>query len=145
MIANRVFVVVACGLGLSACSSSSMPTLPSLPSMPDFNLGLTSIFEPNPVMLKVESEPPGADARSSTAASCRTPCALTFKAAGDFTVEVTLNGYESQVLPVKVLPPEDPRLMSDGAARGLRLDPASLFVALKPVQPPDRKRSRRAR
>ncbi|MDQ2084393.1 PEGA domain-containing protein [Xanthobacteraceae bacterium Astr-EGSB] len=145
MNANRIFVVLACGLGLSACSSSSMPTLPSLPSMSNFDLGLGSLFEPRPVTLKVESDPPGADARSSTAASCRTPCGLTFKTAGDVTVEVSLNGYESQVLPVKVLAPDDPRLMSDGDARGLRLDPGSLFVALKPVQPPERKRSRRGR
>jgi hypothetical protein len=145
MIVNRIFIVLACGLGLSACSSASMPTFPSLPSMSNFDLGINSLFEPNPVMLKVESDPPGADARSSTAASCRTPCTLAFKTAGDFTVDLSLNGYESQTLPVRVLSPDDPRLVSDGNARGLHLDPGSLFVTLKPVRPPERKHSRRGR
>jgi hypothetical protein len=148
MIAIRVFIVVACGLGLSACSSSSMPAMPAMPSLPslsDFDLGLKSLFEPQPVMLKVDSDPPGADARSSTATSCRTPCALAFKTAGEFTVDVSLNGYEPQTLPIRVMPPDDPHLVSDAAARGLRLAPSSLFVALKPLQPPERKNSRRAR
>ena len=147
----RVIAVAACGFGLSACNASwmpSMPDMPSFPSMPKMSkvdLGLGSLFGPQPVALRVESVPPGAEATVSPTTNCRTPCTLTFKTAGDFVVNVSLNGYEPQSLPVSVLPPEDPRFASEGAARGPRLEPDSLFVELKAVPARERSSPRRAR
>lgn len=90
------------------------------------------------VTLSVETDPPGADARSSAGGECRTPCQLTLQTSGDFTVNVSLNGYVPQSVPVTVIPPEDPRFASEGAATGPRLDPNPVFVELEraPAPPP---------
>jgi hypothetical protein len=56
------------------------------------------------------------------------------KTTGDFVVNVALPGYQPQAVPVKVLPPEDPRFVSDGSARGARPDPELVFAELKPVE-----------
>lgn len=133
---NRLIAVVACGLALSACNTGFMqglPSFPALPSLPSFDSG--SLFGPQPVTVKVETHPAGAEATSSSGGSCRTPCSLVVKATGDFVVNVALSGYLPQAVPVKVLPPEDPRLVSDGSARGARPDPEQVFAELKPVEP----------
>jgi hypothetical protein len=133
---SRVIAIVACGLTLSACSSSWMPSMPSMPSMSSFDLGLKSSPGPQQVTLNVESDPPGAEARSSTGGNCRTPCALALQAAGDFTVNVSLNGYLPQSVPVKVIPPEDPRFAPESASQGARVDPNPIFVELERAPPP---------
>jgi hypothetical protein len=43
----------------------------------------------------IESTPPGADARLSTGLSCKTPCSVKVKRRGDFTVEISKEGYET--------------------------------------------------
>lgn len=150
-IMNRVIVVVAFGLSVSACNSSwppnmpKMPDFPSMPSMASFTPQFDSLFGPQPVTLKIDSEPPGAEAKMSSTASCRTPCTLTLKTAADFTVDVSLSGFEPQRLPVKVMPAEDPRFGSEGDARGPRLVPDALFVELVPVQSRERTKPRRTR
>jgi hypothetical protein len=136
---SRVIAIVACGLTLSACSSGlmqSMPSLqgiPSLPALPSFDSG--SLFGPQPVILKVETIPAGAEATSSSGGGCRTPCSLLVKAKGDFVVNIALAGYEPQAVPVKVLPPEDPRFASEGSPRSARPDPDQVVAELKPVAP----------
>lgn len=133
---TRVIVVVACGLALTACNSGfmpGMPSLPSLPGLPCFDVG--SAFGPQPVTVRVDSNPAAAEATTPSGGSCRTPCSLVVKTTGDFVVNVTLAGYEPLAVPVKVLPPEDPRFASDGSPRGARLDPDQVFAELKPVAP----------
>ncbi len=61
---SRVIAIVACGLVVAACSMS-------MPSMDFFRSG------PATEVLRIESEPPGADARTAEGQSCRTPCELT--------------------------------------------------------------------
>jgi hypothetical protein len=127
---SRVIAVVACGLALSACNSGFIHGMPSLPS---FDSG--SFFGPQPVAVKVETSPAGAEATASSGGSCRTPCSLVAKTTGDFVVDIALLGYQAQAVPVKVLPPEDPRFSSDDSPRGARLDPEHVFAELKPVEP----------
>lgn len=109
--------------------------MPSMPSMSDWGLGSSS-YGAQQVTVTVESDPPGADAKASSGGSCRTPCALALQASGDFTVNVSLNGYVSQSVPVKLIPPEDPRFASEGAAQGARVDPNPIFVELEKAPPP---------
>src|SRR5499426_3780226 len=53
--------------------------------------------------LKLESDPPGAEARTSLGQGCRTPCTVTVPASGEFAVTFALAGYESQTVPVSIV------------------------------------------
>ena len=78
----RVIAIVSGGLALAACSST-----------PDWmNL---DVLKPAPVMdtVRFESEPPGAEAKTSNGQTCRTPCALALPANAPIAVTFTLNGY----------------------------------------------------
>jgi len=94
---TRAIAVVACSLGLAACSSWTTSWMPS------FEL-LSS--KPATATLTIESDPPGADASISTDASCRTPCSLAVPVADAFTVSYALSGYLPQTVPVRPLPGE---------------------------------------
>ena len=115
-----------------------MPSMPSMPGVSMSDWGLKpGTYGTQPVTLAVESDPPGAEAKASVGGSpCRTPCSLALTAGGDFTVTVALNGYLPQSVPVKLIPPEDPRFSSDGAAQGARVDPNPIFVELEKAPPP---------
>ncbi|MCX7308114.1 MAG: hypothetical protein NTZ72_09230, partial [Afipia sp.] len=63
----RVVIVVAAGLALAGCSSTSMP------SMPSFG-GFKS--DPLAVTVQLESIPVGAEAKIASGQSCKTPCSL---------------------------------------------------------------------
>jgi hypothetical protein len=120
-IMSRALAAMACGLTLAACSAS----LPSL----DFFKGT-----PPTEQLRIESEPPGADARTSQGQSCRTPCELTVPSGTDFTVTVALNGYQSQTVPViPETPPPDRGVDSSGATPHLQPNP--VYVELQPAGP----------
>ena len=81
------------GCALAACSSGT-----------DFFVAAAP-----PVMtLQFESEPAGAEVKTSTGQTCRTPCALAVPAA-DLTATYALKGFQTQTVPVKVQPPEVPR------------------------------------
>ena len=117
--AARIVGVVATGLGLAACSFS-------MPSM-DF-------FSPKPTTasLSIESNPPGADAKLSSGATCKTPCSLSVSLANEFTVAVSLTGYGTETRTVKPVAPEG----SAKDAAATLLDPNPLFVELKPPASP---------
>src|SRR5262245_49532608 len=53
--------------------------------------------------LKLESDPPGAEARTSLGQACRTPCTVAVPASADFAVAFALAGYESQTVPVSIV------------------------------------------
>src|SRR5438270_11922245 len=109
---SRVIAVVGCGFILAACSMS-MPSL-------DF-------FKSGPAMefLRIESEPPGADARTSQGQTCRTPCELSVPATGELAVTVALAGYQPQTLPVRV----------EHGGRDPRLQPNPISVDPQPAPP----------
>jgi len=121
---TRNFAVVACGLSLSACTS----WMPSL-----------DLFTPAPATatLTIESDPPGAEARTSLGNTCRTPCTMSVTAANEFTVSYSLNGYTSQSLPVKP---------GSATGSGALLDPNPVFaqlIAVPPAKPAPPKRKKR--
>jgi hypothetical protein len=117
-VAARVLSVLLCGLGLAGCLMAARDA-----------------SEPNsdvvPIALTVQTAPPGAEARTLNAPSCRTPCQLTVRPMGPFTVDLTRDGYEPKTVEV-LLAPMDPRDMS----AGIRLDPNPLTVALVEIPPP---------
>jgi hypothetical protein len=87
--------------------------------------------------LAVESDPPGAEARASSGATCRTPCRLDVSAAEGLTVNIALNGYLPKSVPIHVLQPDDPRLGSEDSGSGLaRLDPNPVYVELERAPSP---------
>lgn len=79
----RVIAIVSGGLALAACSSTS---------------DWTDALKPTPAMdtVRFESEPPGADARTSNGQTCRTPCALALPTNAPMSVTFTLNGYQPE-------------------------------------------------
>jgi hypothetical protein len=79
----RVIAIVIGGLALAACSST-----------PDW-MNLDAL-KPAPAMdtVRFESEPPGAEAKTSNGQSCRTPCALALPSNAPIVVTVSLNGYQ---------------------------------------------------
>jgi hypothetical protein len=127
---KRVIAVAACGFTLSACSSW-MPSFDwSMPSLSGGGGG-------GAASLAIESDPPGAQASTQGGGSCVTPCRLNVNVTGPFTVNVALNGYIPQSVPVRVVRPDDPRLGSaDAGSNDPHLDPNPLYVELQPAPPP---------
>src|SRR5215510_10136481 len=120
---SRVLAVAACGLALAACSMS----------MPSFlNSGTAT------EVLRVESEPPGADARTSQGQSCRTPCELTVQSGTEMTVSFALNGYQPQT--VQVRPDVAPTSYIDTCSCG-KLQPNPVYAELQSARPAAQKKS----
>ena len=109
-IMSRVIAVVACGFALAACSMS-------MPSLDAFRSSAAT------EVLRIESEPPGADARTPQGESCRTPCELTVASSGETAVSFSLNGYQPMTVPVR----------SESAGR---LQPNPVYAELQPSTPP---------
>jgi hypothetical protein len=121
---SRVIALVACGLALAACSSWT----------PSWELFKSA---PPTAQLRIESEPPGADARTSQGQSCRTPCEVTVQAAGDFTVSFALPRYQPQTVSVRV--ENIPRAAFDSGP-AVRLTPNPVYAELQLTPPPKKKR-----
>ena len=111
-IMSRVIAVVACGLMVAACSAT-MPSLDFLKSTPQSET------------LAIDSEPSGAEAKTSLGQSCRTPCQLSVQPGSEFSVTLALSGYQSQTVSVR---PE-----ADGSSP--RLAPNPIQVTLQAVKP----------
>jgi len=77
----RVIAIIGGALALAACTSSS---------------DLGDLLKPAPTMdtVRFDSEPPGAEAKTSNGQTCQTPCALALPTAGPMTVTFTLAGYQ---------------------------------------------------
>jgi PEGA domain len=114
---SRVIAIMACGFMLTACSA----TMPSLSL--DFMKSA-----PQAETLAIESEPPGAEAKTSLGQSCRTPCQLPVQPGSEFSITLALSGYQPQTVSVR---PE-----ADSASARPRLAPNPIRVTLQAVAPP---------
>jgi hypothetical protein len=121
MTMSRVIAVMACGLILAACSMS-------MPSLDFFRSG------PSTETLRIESEPPGADARTAEGQSCRTPCELTVPSAGEVAVSFALPGYQTQTIAVRSEAPPSAGYGEGGGAA--RMQPNPVYAELQPAAPP---------
>jgi hypothetical protein len=76
----RVIIIVSGALALAACASN------------------LDALNPSPIMdaVRFESEPPGAEAKTSNGQTCRTPCAIALPVNAPLTVTFTLNGYQPE-------------------------------------------------
>lgn len=77
--------------------------------------------------VRFESEPPGAEAKTSNGQTCRTPCALALPTNAPLTVTFTLTGYQPET---ETLQP----LSETGNPPEMRPNP--VLVALTPAPPP---------
>ena len=102
-----------------------------MPSMPSLSGGSN-------VSLTIESDPPGADAKTSLGASCRTPCMIPVPADRDFTVSYSLNGYLPQNVPVTVRSAEGlrPDIESGSPPPSAEVTPNPVYAQLQPAPPP---------
>jgi PEGA domain len=110
----RVIAVIAFAFTLAACTTA-MPSLDFMKSAPQ------------PETLVLESEPPGAEARTSLGQSCRTPCQLAVQPGSEFSVTLALSGYQPQTVSVR---PE-----AQGVSAPQRLAPNPVHVNLQAVKP----------
>jgi hypothetical protein len=119
----RVIVIASAGLFLAACSNSGSMSNPfSSFEMPKNPFS----FEAAKDTINLESQPPGAEAKTSTGQTCRTPCALAVPSDKAFNVTFTLAGYQTAVEEVQLVS------MGDGTSK-LRPDP--VLVELTPATP----------
>jgi hypothetical protein len=119
-IMSRVIAVVACGLTLAACSTS----------LSSWNFLKSA---PTSEALRIESEPPGADARTSIGQNCRTPCELTIPPGSEFSVTLALNGYQPQTVSVRPEAPPESQRDADGFGGVAKLAPNPIYVELQPA------------
>lgn len=111
----RIIVVVAAGLGLAGCSSFSMPDM--LKSTPPV------------VTVQLESLPAGAEARTSTGESCKTPCSVSVTAENNFSVTFSLPKYQSETVSAQVI--------RDPSNPGFNVvDPNPVYAELQLAPPP---------
>jgi hypothetical protein len=115
---SRVIAALACGFALAACSMS----------MPSFDFLKSS---PTTEVLRVESEPPGADAQTTQGQNCKTPCELTLAAGAETAISFALNGYQPQTVQVR----------ADAGAGGPRLQPNPVYAELQPIKAPAKQKS----
>ncbi len=120
LIMSRVIAVVACGFTVAACSAS-MPSLDFLKSAPQTEA------------LRIESEPPGADAKTSSGQSCRTPCQLAVQPGGELAVTLALDGYQPQTVSVRPEAPAQAPGALEAATGAPRLAPNPIYVELHPA------------
>jgi hypothetical protein len=88
----RVIAIIGGALALAACSSSS-------------NWLNLDALKPSPTMdtVRFESDPPGAEAKTSTGQTCTTPCALALPTSGPLTVTFALAGYQPETQSLDVV------------------------------------------
>jgi hypothetical protein len=123
-IMSHAVAVAACGAIVSACSG-----------VPGLNF---SAFKSGPPteQVSIETTPPGADARTASGASCRTPCTLGLPM-NDGSITVALDGYTPQTVPVQLEKPSDTR--PDAFTTQPHLTPNPVVVELEPTPPPVKK------
>jgi hypothetical protein len=119
-IMKRVIAIAACGLSLAACSG--------MPGWMQFDAPAFLKPAPTVTSMQFESEPAGAEVRTSLGQTCRTPCSIEM-APTEFTASFALPGYQPQTVPVRVVASGD-----DEA----RLVPNPVFAELQSTAPPAR-------
>jgi hypothetical protein len=130
---SRVRVAISAALccALAACSSSSMPSF-------GFNSGSAT------QTLQLESEPPGAEAKTQQGQACRTPCSMVVPVAPT-SVTFSLSGYHPQLVSVEVTKPpvqRDTEFSAFDAGPELTPNPVAVALEMAPPQPaPTRRRS----
>jgi hypothetical protein len=115
---RRVIAIAVAGTSLAGCSSLSWDS-----------------FKPTPpsIQVQLESNPQGADAKTSLGPGCKTPCSVTVPAPeSGFTVTYTLDKFLPATVPVQVV-------HNSGAFNNsppVVMDPDPVVGELQPAPPP---------
>jgi hypothetical protein len=112
----RAFVIGGCALLLGACSA---------PRGAGFGLFSSTPAIPATATIELDSEPQGAEAKTSLGASCQTPCTLEVPTGGGFSVTFAREGYAAQTVPVQ------PQLNEETAS--VKFAPNPVFAELGPA------------
>ncbi len=116
-IASAAGVVLAAA-SLGGCSSMSWDMFKS---------------DPPALQVQLDSNPPGADARTSLGPGCKTPCSVSVPAPdAPFTVSFALPKYQPATVPVNVI--RNPGDFTTPAS--VTTDPNPVFAELQPAVPP---------
>jgi hypothetical protein len=87
---------------------------------------------PPPLQVQLESQPPGADAKTSIGPGCKTPCSVSVPAPDNgFTVTYTLPKFQPATIPVQVI--RNPGDLTSPATT--TIDPSPVFAQLEPAGP----------
>ena len=116
---RRVIAIAVASASLGGCSS--------------FSVGDYFKSTPPTIQVQLESNPPGADAKTSLGPGCKTPCSVSVAAPDTgFSVSYTLDKYQPANVPVQVIHnPGD--LTSQGTTT---TDPNPVFAELQKAGPP---------
>jgi hypothetical protein len=97
--------------------------------MPSLNFLSSS---PPTEALRFESEPPGAEVKTSSGQTCRTPCELTVQVAPELSASFALNGYQPQTVSLRTEP--------GSGFSSARLAPNPVYVELRAAVTPHAKK-----
>ena len=122
---RRVMIIVAAGIALSGCAS--------------FSDNFASA--PTPITVPFDSQPQGAEARTSLGTSCTTPCTMPIAAETGFSVTYTLDKYQPATVAVQVTKTPGDLL----TASVTTIDPNPVVAELQPLKPPAKTRRKAAR
>jgi hypothetical protein len=130
-IMRRVIAIafVAAGLlaaaSLGGCSNFSLDSLKPAPTMAD---------------IRLDSSPPGADAKTSLGPGCKTPCSVSVPAPDNsFSVDFSMDKFLPQTVQVQVI-------HNTGAfntSPPIVFDPNPVVAELQPAAPPPRRHPRK--
>jgi hypothetical protein len=119
---RRVITIAIVAASLGGCSSFSV----------------SDYFKSTPpeIQVRLESQPAGAEAKTSLGPGCKTPCSVSVPApdANTFAVTYTLNRFEPVTVQVIVI--RNPGDFSNPAT--ITTDPNPVFAELRPAGPPPR-------
>lgn len=115
---RRVLAILACGFTVAGCASGSDALKSATPT----------------TTLQFESEPAGAEVKTSTGQTCKTPCALAVPAA-DLMASYALKGYKPQTVPVKLVPPQDTRSDPESTPTLPSFQPSPVYAELEKAGP----------
>jgi hypothetical protein len=121
----RVILIVSGALALAGCESAP-------DSMKVNNDAFKS--QANLDSVRFESEPPGAEAKTSNGQSCRTPCALALPVNAPLTVTFTLNGYQPETERLEPITETVGFTIAD-ASSPTQLRPNPVYTELTPAPP----------
>jgi hypothetical protein len=120
---RRVIAMAAAATALAGCTASSSSSFNYFKS------------DPTPVQVQLESNPPGADARTSLGPGCKTPCSVSVTPPDgmtSFLVNYSMAGKQPAGVPVNIV-------RTDGgmfSSTTMKVEPNPAFAELQPVGPP---------
>ncbi len=116
---SKARALVPAGFALLLCACSGWPRGAG------FGLFGSTPAMPATASIDLDSDPQGAEAKTSLGATCQTPCALEVPTSGAFSVTFTHEGYTAQTVPVQV--------QSDQEKATVKFTPNPVFAQLGPA------------